>query len=77
VIAAIRAADEVQTEKLNPTGGANLRYRVEIAGAFLSHVMEHANDAAIAGGLDPKELVNLGVQLVVRRAEEIYGQSGA
>jgi hypothetical protein len=77
VIAAISAADKVQIEKLNPTGGANLRYRIEIAAAFLSHVMEHAYDAAKAGGGDPDALVNLSVNLVVRRAEEIYGQSGA
>jgi hypothetical protein len=77
VIAAIHAADEVQVQKLNPKGGANLRYRIEIAAAFLSHVMMHAYDAATATGSDPKELVNLGVQLVVRRAEEIYGQAGA
>ena len=42
VIAAIQAADKVQIEKLNPKGGANLRYRIEIAAAFLCHVMEHA-----------------------------------
>jgi hypothetical protein len=77
VIAAISAADKVQVEKLNPTGGANLRYRIEIAAAFLSHVIEHAYDAAKAGGGDPAALVDLGVNLVVRRAEEICGQSGA
>jgi hypothetical protein len=42
VIEAIEAADRVQIKRMNPTGGPNLRYRIEIAAAFLSHVMIHA-----------------------------------
>ena len=77
VLRAIHAADQVQINHMNPTGGPNLRYRIEIAAAFLSHVLEHAYDAGVAKGGDPKELVNLAMNLVIRRAEEIYGQSGA
>ena len=77
VIAATRAADQVQIDNLNPDGGPNLRYRIELAAAFLAHVMEHAYKAAEAGKADPKQLCNLAVNLTVRRAEEIYGQSGA
>lgn len=63
---------------MNPTGGANLRYRIEIAAAFLSHVMIHAYDAAIAtGNPDPKEFMWLALNLAIRRAQEIYGQDGA
>ena len=77
VLQAIHAADQVQVKNMNPTGGPNLRYRIEIAAAFLSHVLGHAYDAGVAKGGDPKELVNLAMNLVIRRAEEIYGQSGA
>ena len=77
VLEAIHAADQVQIKNMNPTGGPNLRYRIEIAAAFLSHVLGHAYDAGVAKGGDPKELVNLAMNLVIRRAEEIYGQSGA
>jgi hypothetical protein len=77
VIEAIEAADKVQIAKMNPTGGPNLRYRIEIAAAFLAHVMDHAYDAGLATSTDPKELVNLALNLAIRRAEEIYGQDGA
>ena len=77
VIEAIRAADQVQVEKMNPKGGPNLRYRIEIAEAFLSHVMVHAYDAALATGMDEEEFVSLGLNLAIRRAQEIYGQDGA
>jgi hypothetical protein len=77
VIEAIDAADQVQIEKMNPSGGTNLRYRIEIAAAFLAHVMEHAYDAAVANGGDPKEFTNLALNIAIRRAQEIYGQDGA
>ena len=70
------AADQVQIEKMNPKGGPNLRYRIEIAAAFLSHVMDHAYDAATANGADAQEFVGLATNLVIRPAEEIYGQNG-
>jgi hypothetical protein len=77
VIDAIQRADKVQIEKLNPHGGPNLRYRVELAAAFLAHVMSHAYDAAEAtGAMKPDDFVALGINLVVRRAQEIYGQAG-
>ena len=68
----------MQARKLNPTGGPNLRYRIELAAAFLADVMDHAYDAAIATATsDPNDLRHLAINLVIRRAEEIYGQSGA
>ena len=66
VIEAIAAADRVQIQ-MNPTGGTNLRCRIELAAAFLSHVLIHAYEAAVANELN----------LAVRRAQEIYGQDGA
>jgi hypothetical protein len=61
----------VQLERLNPIGGANLRYRVEVAAAFLAHVMDHAYDAAVANGGDPREFTNLALNIAIRRAQEI------
>jgi hypothetical protein len=77
VVEAIEAAGKVQLRKLNPKGGANLRYRIELAAAFLTHVMQHAYEAGLATKSDPKELLNLATNLVIRRAQEIYGQDGA
>ena len=65
-LASIAAADRVQIQ-MNPTGGTNLRCRIELAAAFLSHVLIHAYEAAVANELN----------LAVRRAQEIYGQDGA
>jgi hypothetical protein len=48
VVEAIEAASKVQLERLNPSGGANLRYRIELAAAFLAHVIDHAYEAAVA-----------------------------
>jgi hypothetical protein len=58
-------------------GGPNLRYRIEIATAFLAHVIEHAYDAAVANGGDPREFSDLALNIAIRRAQEIYGQDGA
>jgi hypothetical protein len=77
VIEAIDAADKVQIERMNPMGGPNLRYRIEIAAAFLAHVIEHAYDAAVANGCDPREFSDLALNIAIRRAQEIYGQDGA
>jgi hypothetical protein len=79
VVEAITAASKVQMKKLNPTGGPNLRYRIELAAAFLAHVMQHAYDSvgATGGKMDPKEFAYLAVNIVFRRAEEIYGSGGA
>jgi hypothetical protein len=56
----------VQLERLDPNGGPNLRYRIELAAAFLAHVI----------GGDPKEFLNLALNIAIRRAQEIYGQDG-
>ena len=77
VVAAIMAADKVQIEKMNPKGGPNLRYRIELAAAFLAHVMHHASDAATTNNDDVADVVNLALNLAVRRAQEIYGQDSA
>jgi len=79
VIEAIDAADEVQVKKMNPKGGPNLRYRIELAAVFLAHVMDHAyaSIGATGGKMNPREFVNLAVNIVFRRAEEIWGSGGA
>jgi hypothetical protein len=79
VLEAIQAADKLQIKRLNPTGGANLRYRIEIAAAVLASVMDHAYDAAVATKIEtkPAEFVNLALNIAIRRAQEIYGQDGA
>src|SRR6476661_3895188 len=68
---AIAAADAVQVKKLKPEGGANLRWRIDLAPALLAFVMEHARRAreATLGDVD-SELVNLSINLVIRRAEK-------
>jgi hypothetical protein len=43
-------------------GGPNLRYRIEIAAAFLAHVIEHAYDAAVANGGDPERILRFGAE---------------
>ena len=77
VIEAIEAADKVQIERMNPTGGPNLRYRIELAAAFLAHVIDHAYAAAVANGGGPREFSNVALNIAIRRAQEIYGQDGA
>jgi hypothetical protein len=77
ILEALKAMDDVQELRMNPTGGPNLRYRIEIAAAALFSAMEHACSAVEAKGGDTDILVNLTVNLVVRRAQEIYGQGGA
>jgi hypothetical protein len=78
VVEAINAADRIQVRKLNPTGGANLRYRIEIAAAFLAHILHHGFDAGAATGWrDPKEFSNLAFNLAIRRAQQIYAQDSA
>jgi hypothetical protein len=54
-----------------------LRFRIEIAAAFVSEVLRHTYTAAVDTDTDPKELVNLSLNLVIRRGQEIYGQDGA
>jgi hypothetical protein len=39
--------------------------------------MHHAYDAALANSTDAKDPVNLSLNLVIRGAQEIYGQDGA
>jgi hypothetical protein len=77
VVQAITAADKVQMRRLNPKGGPNLRYRIELAAAFLAMVLQSAYKAGVETGTDPNDLVNLSLNLVIRRGQEIYGQDGA
>lgn len=77
VVEAVAAADKVQARKVNPTREANLRYRVELAAVFLAQVIHYASEVPDKGDSETNTYVNLAVNLVVRRAEEIYGQSGA
>jgi hypothetical protein len=80
VIEAIEAADRVQVKRINPSGGPNLRYRIELAAAFLAMVMDQARggaEANKAAAREASEFVNLALNIAIRRAEEIYGQGGA
>ena len=77
VVEAITAASQVQGERLNPKGGANLRYRIELAAVFLADVLGSSYEAGLAVGYDPVDLVDISQELVIRRAQEIYGQDGA
>src|SRR5215813_8215720 len=71
VVEAIEAADEVQIKKINPRGGPNLRYRIELAAAFLAHVMDHAYAAAEANRGNAREFTQLALNIAIRRAQEI------
>lgn len=77
VLETITAMDDVQELRMNPTGGPNLRFRIELAAVALFSAMEHACSAVEAQGGDTDKTVNLTLNLVVRRAQEIWGQGGA
>ncbi len=63
---------------LRDKGGASLRCRIELAAAVLVGAIDHARDAAIeTGQMEPDVVMGLVVDLVERRAMEIWGQGGA
>ena len=58
--------------------GASLRCRIELAAAILVGAIDHGQEAAIdTGAMEPDAVMQMVVDLVGRRAMEIWGQGGA
>ena len=77
VIAAENAVNGLLVNMLKPRG-ASLRCRIELAAAILLGAIDHGHDAAIeTGQIEPDALMALVVDLVQRRAYELWGQGGA
>lgn len=77
VIAATIAVDGLLVNMLKPRG-ASRRCRIELAAAVLVGAIDHGHTAAIdTGQMQPDAVMRLVVDLVERRAMEIWGQGGA
>ena len=77
VIAATNAVDSLLVEMLKPRG-ASLRCRIELAAAILLGAIDHGHAAGVeTGQMEPEVVMGLVVDLVERRAMEIWGQGGA
>jgi hypothetical protein len=75
---AMEVVDGLLVETLRHKGGASLRCRIELAVAVLVGAIDHGRDAAIeTGQMEPDAAMGLVVDLVERRAMEIWGQGGA
>ena len=58
--------------------GASLRCRIELAAAVLLGAIDHGHAAAIeTGQMGPEAVMEMVVDLVERRAYELWGQGGA
>jgi hypothetical protein len=77
VVEIVEAASRIQNERMNPTGGPNLRWRIELASAFLAAAIDHGYNAGEATKHDPEKMADLAIDLTVRRAMEIWVQGGA
>jgi hypothetical protein len=78
VAAAMEVVDSLLVDRLRDKGGASLRCRIELAAAVLVGAIDHGRDAAIeTGEMEPDAVMGLVVDLVERRAMEIWGQGGA
>ena len=78
VAAAANTVQELLIDRLRHKGGASLRCRIEVAAAILLGAVDHGRDAAIeTGQMQPDAAMALVVDLVARRAMEIWGQGGA
>ena len=77
IVEILGEAGRIQELRLDPDGGPNLRWRIEIAAAFLASALDTAREAAETNGDDPDMVMNLAADLTVRRAREIWGQGGA
>jgi hypothetical protein len=66
-------------QRVNPyrDRGPTLRWRIEIAAAFLASAIDHAISAAEANDANCEYMMDLAIDLTVRRAQEIFGQGGA
>ncbi len=74
VVMVVGLASKVQAARLNPDGGPNLRWRIEVAAAFLAAVLDHAVSAGEANDASCEYMTDLAIELTVRRAQEIFGQ---
>lgn len=78
VVDAMEVVDGLLVKMLRHKGGASLRCRIELAAAVLVGAIDHGRDAAIeTGQMEPDAVMGLVVDLVERRAMEIWGQGGA
>lgn len=78
VALAATAVNDLLVTRLRATGGASLRCRIELAAAILLGAIDHGRDAALdTGQMEPDATLALVVDLVGRRALEIWGQGGA
>ena len=69
--------NELLISRLAPRG-ASLRCRIELAAAILVGAIDHGQEAAIdTGAMEPDAVMQMVVDLVGRRAMEIWGQGGA
>ena len=76
VTIAVRSGVKIR-RRLTPKG-ASLRCRIELAAAILLQAIDHAHDAATETGMmEPDDLMKLVIDLVERRALEIWDQGGA
>lgn len=77
VVACENAVTSLLVGMLKPKG-ASLRCRIELAAAILLQAIDHAHDAATETGMmEPDALMKMVIDLVERRALEIWGQGGA
>ena len=78
VVAALNVVDNLLVNLLRDKGGASLRCRIELAAAVLVGAIDHGRTAAIeVGQIEPEAVMGLVVDLVERRAMEIWGKGGA
>ena len=71
------AVNDLMVSLLAPRG-ASLRCRIELAAAILLGAIDHGQEAAVdTGVMEPEAVVQMVVDLVGRRAMEIWGQGGA
>ena len=69
--------NDLLVSRLRDKGGASLGCQIEPA-AILLGAIDHGRDAALdTGGMPPNAAMALVVDLVGRRAMEIWGQGGA
>lgn len=59
---------------LRKRGSVGMMVKVEIAAIMLTHVLAHSTDAAETMHLDRDAAHQHAIDIVVRRAREIYGQ---
>ena len=77
ISAAEQAVRDLLVSRLQPRG-ASLRCRIELAAAILVGAIDHGHEAAVdTGAMEPDAVMQMVVDLVGRRAMEIWGQGGA